>query len=99
MKAFVLALTLLVVQTPKFNPNGMWEAESGSRYDIRLNGSNLEVKLVPGSNPRFVEYSVVMKNEGEVNSYRGTGTFVAKMDGGKECKFDAEWRIAIVSPV
>src|SRR5262245_17686764 len=98
MKVFVLALTLLFVQTPKFNPTGTWELDSGSQYQIRMNGSDLEIKLVQGSNPRFVQYNVMMKNQGEVNSYQGAGSFVAKMENGKECKYEVEWRNAVVSP-
>ena len=98
MRVFVLALTLLVAQTPKFDPTGTWEAETGSRFQIHFNGANLEVKLVPGSNQKFVQYNVLMKNDREINSYQGSGTFVAKMEGGKECKFDTEWRIAVASP-
>ena len=98
MKFFVLALTLLTAQVPKFSPNGMWQADSGSQYDIRLNGSDLQVKLVPGSNKKFLQYNVTLKNESEMNTYSGSGTFVAKMDSGKECKFETEWRFVVVSP-
>ena len=91
-------MTLLFVQQiPKNNPNGIWEASSGSQYEIHGNGSNLQVKIVPGSNPKFLEYQLDMKNEEEANTYSGTGFFVAKMEGGKECKLPTEWRIIIVS--
>jgi len=98
MKSLALIVTLLFVQQiPKNNPNGIWEASSGSQYEIHGNGSNLQVKIVPGSNPKFLEYQLDMKNEEEANTYSGTGFFVAKMEGGKECKLPTEWRIIIVS--
>ena len=98
MRVFVLALTLLVAQTPKFNPTGTWEAETGSRFQINVKGSDVTIKLVPGSNQKYVRYDVSMTNDRDPNSYKGSGTFVAKMDSGKECKFDTEWRIAVVAP-
>ena len=91
------ALLLVPQQIPKNNPNGVWEASSGSQYELRLNGSNLQVKIVPGSNPKFLEYELNMKSEEEVNTYSGTGFFVAKMEGGKECKLPTEWRFIVVS--
>jgi len=63
-----------------------------------LNGKDLHVNIVPGSNPKFIQYEVDLKNEDEINTYSGNGFFVAKMDGGKECKFPTEWRFIIVSP-
>jgi hypothetical protein len=99
MKSLALILTLLFSQQiPKNNPNGVWEASSGSQYELRLNGSNLQVKIVPGSNPKFLQYELNMKSEEEVNTYSGTGFFVAKMEGGKECKLPTEWRFIVVSP-
>ena len=91
-------LPLLLAQVPKNNPNGVWEAETGSQFQMRLNGKDLHVNIVPGSNPKFIQYEVDLKNEDEINTYSGNGFFVAKMDGGKECKFPTEWRFIIVSP-
>jgi len=94
----MLVLSLLSAQVPKNNPNGVWEAETGSQFQMRLNGKDLHVNIVPGSNPKFIQYEVDLKNEDEINTYSGNGFFVAKMDGGKECKFPTEWRFIIVSP-
>jgi len=93
----ILVLTLLVAQIPKHNPSGIWQAETGSQYEIRLNGTDLRVNIVPGSNPKFLQYEVEMKNEEEINTYSGKGFFVAKMEGGKECKFPTQWRFIVVS--
>ncbi len=93
-----LVLPLLVAQVPKNNPGGIWQAETGSQYEMRLNGKDLRVTLVPGSNPKFLQYEVDMKNEDEINTYSGKGFFVAKMEGGKECKFPTQWRFVVVSP-
>lgn len=30
--------------------------------------------------------------------YKGKGYFVAKLQNGKECKFDTEWEFVIVTP-
>ncbi len=94
----MLVLSLLSAQVSKNNPNGVWEAETGSQFQMRLNGKDLHVNIVPGSNPKFIQYEVDLKNEDEINTYSGNGFFVAKMDGGKECKFPTEWRFIIVSP-
>lgn len=98
MKLSILALTLLLAQIPKNNPNGIWESTSGVQYEIRLNGANLQVKMVPGSNPKYLKYDVTLKNQDEINTYKGTGTFVAKMESGKECKFETEWEMVVVTP-
>ncbi len=98
MNAVVLTLALLLTQIPKYNPNGRWEASTGTQFDLRLEGSDLHVKLVPGSNPKFLEYQLETKNQGEINSYKGTGSFTAKMEGGKECTFPTEWTVVMVSP-
>ena len=98
MKIVALILTLLVAQkVPRNDPNGTWESSTGSKYELRLNGSNLQVKLVPGSNSKYIIYDVTLKNQEEINSYKGAGTFVAKMEGGKECKFETEWQLVVVS--
>ena len=94
----MLVLSLLSAQVPKNNPNGVWEAETGSQFQMRLSGKDLHVNIVPGSNPKFIQYEVDLKNEDEINTYSGKGFFVAKMEGGKECKFPTEWRFVIVSP-
>jgi hypothetical protein len=95
--ALILAL-MLPQQAPKYNPNGFWEAETGSQFEIRQSGPELQVKIVPGSNPRFREYSLEMKNEEEVNTYSGKGFFVTTMEGGKECKLETQWRFIVVGP-
>ena len=89
---------LLLQQLPKNNPNGIWESDSGTQYELRLNGADLQVKLVPGSNQKFLQYEVNLKNQEEINTYKGAGFFVAKMESGKECKFDTEWQFVVVSP-
>ena len=101
MNAILLLFPLLFAQQqqiPKNNPNGVWkQSYTDSQWEIRLNGSELQVKIVPGSNPKYLQYEVSMKNEQEVNTYSGTGFFVAKMNSGKECKFTTEWRFIVVS--
>src|SRR5947207_5457719 len=71
MRMIVLLLPLLVAQVPKNNPTGIWAAETGSQYEIRLNVKDLHVNIVPGLNPKFLQYEVEMKNEDEVNTYTG----------------------------
>jgi len=100
MKSLTLILTLLLsqeVRIPKNNPTGVWSAGTGSQFEMQLSGSDLHVKLVPGSNPKFLQYEVDLMNEKEVNTYSGKGFFVAKMATGKECKLSTEWRFVIVS--
>jgi hypothetical protein len=94
----VIAAVLFLQNIPKHDPNGIWTSDSGSKYELRLSGSDLHVKLVPGSNARFLQYEVEMKNESEINTYSGKGFLVAKMQTGKECKFPTEWRFIVVSP-
>ena len=98
MTTLLLVLPLVFAQIPKNNPNGIWEAETGSQYEMRLTGKDLHVRIVPGSNSKFVQYEVEMKNEEEANTYSGKGFFVAKMEGGKECKFPTQWRFIVVAP-
>jgi hypothetical protein len=98
MRFFVLALALLQAPVPKNNPNGAWQADTGSVYDIKLNGTDVQVVMVPGSNAKLKSYEVTLKNQNEPNTYKGTGTFIAKMESGKECKFTTEWMFVVVSP-
>jgi len=93
-------------QIPKNNPNGVWQAESGSKYNIHLSGDDLKVTIVPNSNPKFLQYEVNLTLLGahdkeykdDPNTYKGPGFFVAKMEGGKECKVDIEWQVTVVQP-
>ncbi len=95
--AIVLGMLLFTAQIPKNNPNGIWESESGSKFNLSLNGSNLHVQIVDGSNPRYLKYEVDLKNQEEVNTYIGNGYFVAKLQSGKECKFETEWQLVVVT--
>ena len=95
-----LILTLLLsqeIRIQKNNPDGVWVADTGSQFEMRLSGSDLHVRLVPGSNPKFLQYELDLKNENEINTYSGKGFFVAKMESGKECRLSTEWRFVIVS--
>ncbi len=98
MKLVVLAVSLFLLQIPRNDPNGIWEAETGSQFELRLKGADLHVQIVPGSNPRYLEYEVNLKQQEEVNTYKGNGYFLARLQNGKECKFDTEWHIVVVSP-
>lgn len=96
--AFMLAIAMMAAQNkpPKHDPNGTWEAETGTKFEMRLTGDDLKIQLVEGSNPVFVKYDVNLKNTGEVNTYIGAGSFVAKMKTGKECTFPTKWQIIVV---
>ena len=103
MKAILLAIVASAVlgQIPKNDPNGVWQAETGSkvgsRFTMKLNGSDLDVTIVPKSNPRYIDYHVALKvQEEDPNTYKGTGYFVAKMETGKECKFETDWQLTVV---
>jgi hypothetical protein len=100
MKAAVLMLFFLSPQVIKNNPNGVWEAESGTRYSMQLTGLDLKVQIVEGSNPRFLKYEVDLKGSTkpeEANSYVGKGYFVTRFENGKECRFDTEWQLIVLS--
>ena len=85
-------------QMPKNNPDGLWQSTSGTTYELRLSGEDLTVRLVAGSNPRYVSYEVNLKNsKDEVNTYIGKGSFVAKVKEDKECKFETQWQLTVVS--
>ncbi len=97
--AIFLLVLLLSPQIPKNDPNGIWEADTGTAYRFQLNGTDLKVQLVEGSNPKYLKYEVALKNSpDEVNTYKGSGFFLAKTSSGKECRFETEWQILIVSP-
>ncbi len=98
MKALLLTALVLLAQTiPKNDPNGIWKAESGSEFEFRQVGSGIEVQIVPDSNPRFLEYEVQLEGTEEPNTYTGTGRFKARLQNGRECEFDTEWQIVVVS--
>jgi len=81
----------------KNNPDGVWQTDAGTRFEMKLTESELHVRLVDGSNPVYVKYEVELKNAGEINSYQGDGYFIAKVDG-KECRFETTWSIVVVQP-
>lgn len=96
--AIVLILALaasLAAQATRNDPAGVWQSESGTKFEISINGSDLQVHLVKGSNPVYVSYDVALKNMGEVNTYEGGGVFVAKLKD-RECRFDTVWKIIVV---
>jgi hypothetical protein len=97
--AFLMVLTFFLQQAPqahKNDPTGIWQpSDTSTKFDMKLTGSELKVHLVEGSNPRFLKYDVDLKNTGEVNTYEGSGSFVAKLND-KECKFKTEWKIVVV---
>ena len=96
----LLVLALLFapqIPNPKNDPTGVWLAETGSQFQIQLSGSDMHVKMVPGTNPKFLQYEMELMNEKEVNTYYGKGFFVAKMDTGKECRLTTDWRVVVVS--
>ena len=102
MKTAIVLLSFLFTQAPaqmpKNNPNGIWESISGTQYEFKLNGSDLSVRLVAGSNPTYVKYEVELKSQTEdVNTYEGKGFFIAKVKE-KECRFETDWRIVVVTP-
>jgi hypothetical protein len=84
-------------QAPKNDPTGVWQSDTGTKYDMKLTGSDLQVRLVDGSNKVYLKYEVNLKNAGEVNTYEGEGYFTAKLQE-KECRFDTTWRIIVVAP-
>ena len=101
MKLVLVALMLLFPQqvpNPKNDPTGVWQATTGSEFQIQLSGSDMHVSMVPGTNPKFLQYEMELKNEKEVNTYYGKGFFIAKMETGKECKLTTDWRVVVVSP-
>lgn len=102
--AFVLFLMILAPQTtegpqaPRNDPEGVWQTPSGTKFELKLlSPSDLSVRLVEGSNPVYIKYEVNLKNAGEVNTYEGTGYFIAKVQD-KECRFDTNWKIIVVQP-
>lgn len=92
-----LFLTAFQIQIPKNNPNGIWQAETGSKFNFQLSGSDLKVSIIEGSNPRYIKYELNLKNLEEANTYKGNGYILAKFQNGKECRFETEWHIVVVS--
>jgi beta-lactamase regulating signal transducer with metallopeptidase domain len=91
-----------VGQVASLSPNGLWQAQGGSKvgsqFNLKLTQADLEVNIVPGSNPKYVYYHVLLQPiASAMNAYKGTGYFVAKMDSGKECRFDTEWLLTVVT--
>src|SRR2546422_11074540 len=51
------------------DPSGIWQADSGSQYEIRFTGSTAQVKLVPGSNPKYRLDEVALQNQDDAKTY------------------------------
>ena len=106
MRALILALLLLSPQgpgvpnnlpkdIPKNDPNGVWQSDTGTKFQMTLTGSDLKVQLVEGSNPVYLKYEMDLKNGDNPNIYTGSGYFIAKVKD-KQCRFDTTWNIAVV---
>jgi hypothetical protein len=99
MKSLFLLIALLTAQNsiPKNDPNGVWESSSGTQYELKLSGSDLTVRLVPGSNKRYVAYEVDLKvHPEEHNTYIGKGFLVAIVAEGKQCRFETDWQLTVI---
>jgi hypothetical protein len=102
MRLAITLLGLLISQAksdmPKNDPNGIWESSAGTRFEMKLTGSELAVQLVPTPEGRYVSYNVALSNKDqETNTYVGKGFFVAKVAGGKECRFDTDWQVIVIT--
>ena len=98
MYTFVLtALLLIPQQVPKNDPNGFWTATTGTEYELQLVGTDLQVRIVPGSSSTYLEYTVELMGTDEPNSYNGTGHFKARLQNGRECEFETTWQIVVVA--
>jgi|SRR5579883_900732 len=93
----VLLLASLPQKSAQNDPNGTWQTDSGTKFELRLTGSDLKVQLVEGSTPLYVKYEVDLKNVGDPNRYEGKGYFVANLQE-KQCRFDTNWRVIVVQP-
>ena len=99
MHTLILAALLVIPQQiPKNDPNGLWAATTGTEYEIRLVGADLQVRIVPGSSSTFLEYNVELLGTDEPNTYNGTGQFKARLENGRECEFETTWQIIVVAP-
>ena len=99
MKILLMVLLFLFQEQPaKIDPSGIWESSTGTQFELKLSESDLHVKLVPDSNPQFVEYELGLKKTAKVNEYEGNGYFVAKVSETKTCKFDTHWYLTVVAP-
>ena len=99
MHTLILTALLLIPpqQIPKNDPNGIWSASTGTEYEIRLVGADLQVRIIPGSNPTYLEYTVELMGTEEPNTYNGTGRFKARLQNGRECEFETEWQVIVVA--
>ena len=104
MKTVIFALlTFLGSQAPppdmpRNNPNGVWVVESGPKFQFQLSGKDLKIHLVDAAKSKYVKYELTLKNQEEINTYKGSGYFVAKLSNGKECRFDTEWNVVVIQP-
>lgn len=84
---------------PKNDPAGIWQADdTKTKYEIKPTEMGIRVQIVAGSNPRYSKFELNLAKTDEVNTYKGAGSFVAKLSNGKECKFDVDWSLVVVQP-
>ena len=95
---FLTALLLIPQQIPKNDPNGLWVATTGTEYEIRLVGTDLQVQIVPGSSSTYLEYTVELMGTDEPNTYNGMGHLKARLQNGRECEFETTWLVVVVAP-
>ena len=96
MKALLLLLSLGFTQQT-FNPSGLWEVvDKDTHYRLVRTDTGIHVSL-GADHAQFVEYEVDLSWT-ELNSYEGSGYFVALLGDGRECRFDTEWRIVLADP-
>ena len=95
MKALLLLLSLGFTQQT-FNPSGLWEVvDKDTQYRLTRTGTGIHVSL-GADRAQFVEYEVDLSWT-ELNSYQGSGYFVARLGDGRECRFETQWRLVVAN--
>ena len=96
----VLLLLLFATATPAqegLDPTGTWKVtETETRFRMETVEDGIAVHL-GAEHDVYTEYEVLLEPTSQANGYQGEGFFIAKLSGGRECRFETEWQVFVTS--
>ena len=98
----VILLLLFAVATPAQevrDPTGTWKvSDTETRFRMEKVEDGIAVHL-GAEHDVYTEYEVRLEPIAQANGYRGSGYFIARLSGDRECRFETEWQIAVTSDI
>ncbi len=96
----VILLLLFAAATPAqegLDPTGTWKVtETETRFRMETVEDGIAVHL-GAEHDVYAEYEVLLEPTSQANGYQGEGFFIARLSGGRECRFETQWQVFVTS--